>query len=59
MIEKRFAAAIEWHAPHGDSHHLSSRGAMRDAHFIMRAIFSGANNQPRVKYFSGYFELIG
>jgi len=31
---------------------------MRDAHFIMRALFPGADNEPRVKYFSGYCKLI-
>jgi hypothetical protein len=59
MIEKRFAAAIERHAPHGDCHHLSARRLMGCFHFSVRTLFSSANDEPRVKYFSGYFELIG
>jgi hypothetical protein len=59
MIEKRFAAAIEWHAPDGDRNHLSAGCAMGSFHFIVRAIFPGADDQARVEYFSGYFELVG
>ena len=59
VIEQRFFGAVgEIHAAHRNGHHVRAGGRVRARHFLKAAIFSRADNEPRVESAARDYQLV-